>query len=548
MKSERRTLGIDTVAALVVVIGFVLVSLLYLHRNLDLILCSDESSELILGKLITSEHRLIPENWYYSTELRVLNNPMIYALAFRMTDNWHTVRLISLSMLYLIIACSVFLYAGSIGCKKEFPVFLVPFLVPMSLEYYRFVLWGGHYIPYITVSLLGLSAVFRYAGEEKARAKRILYILSAFILALLSSCNGPRQIFGLYLPLMMTAVLFLLFCRLKKQAEKKPYALRFFSASLISFAGGGIGYLLNNTVLRAHYTYYKYSLSFRPLTREIISQTVKVIKAFFSVYGYRMGRLDMATPWANVISGIIFLLAVCAIIYALIHHSSISKEYVLLTLFFLSSAACLVLLYGLTEMSLTPRYVIMTAVFAFSLITLWIKEAHYFRQGMRQILNIGVILLILINAATTVVYCDFNSHLTDNSKDRLKLAEVLKEKGYFYGYASYWEANILTEISDGAIEMQHWYIGIDELYGHQNVTDEEHINEVPLNEAWQWLQYKTHTTQTPSGKVFILFTQNGYRYYDDKDLLPDDQIIYESDVYRVYGFDTYQQMESCIRA
>ena len=548
MKEEKCTYTPDTIIAMAVVIGFVLVSLFYLHRYFDLILCSDESSELILGKLIVEEHRLIPENWYYSTELRVLNNPIIYALAFRITNDWHTVRMISLTILYLIITCSVFFYTKSVGCEKLFPVFLVPFLLPMSLEYYRFVLWGGHYIPYIVVSLLGLAIVFFYSNAKKGHVKCVLYAVSAFVLALLSSCNGPRQIFGLYAPLFMASVLYRIFCRIEKLTEYKSFADRFFVISLISLIGGGCGYLLNSTLLRAHYMYYKFNLSFLPVTREILFRVFKTIKAFFLVYGYRMGGLDMATPWANIISCTIFLMAVCAILHALIYRKSISKEYFILTLFFLSSGICLVLLYSLTDMSLTPRYVIMTAVFAFSLITLWIREAYYFRSGMKQVMNIVVTLLILINAATTVIYCDFNSHLTGNSKDRLRLAEVLKEKGYLYGYASYWEANILTEISDGAIEMQHWYIGIDELYGHQDVSAEEHINEVPLNEAWQWLQYKTHTTETPSGKVFILFTQNGYDYYDDKDLLSDDQIIYESDIYRVYGFDTYQEMKSCIRA
>ena len=544
MKSEKQTCHPDTILALIIVIGFVMLSFFYLHRNFDLILCSDESSELILGKLILEEHRLIPHNWYYSTELRVLNNPIIYALAFRLTNDWHTARLISLGILYLIIAAGVFLYASSVGYKRYYPLFLVPFLLPMSLEYYRFVLWGGHYIPYIAVSLFGLALAFFFAGEEHSKTKRIVLAVPAIILALFSSCNGPRQIFSLYGPLFMAAVLYLFLC----QKEQKAYAFRFFRISLYSLIGGGIGYILNSTVLRTRYMYYKYELSFLPITREILFRVFKVIKAFFSVYGYRMGRLDMATPWANIISWIVFLAAVCAILHALIHRNTISKEYLLMTLFFLSSGACLVLLYSLTDMSLTPRYVIMTAVFAFSLITMWIHEAGYFRQGMKQILNSCLSLMMMVNAVTSVAYCNLNSHLTENSSDRLKLAEVLQEKGYLYGYASYWEANILTEISDGAVEMQHWYIGIDELYGHQNETDEAHINEVPLTEAWQWLQYRTHTTETPSGKVFILFTQDGYRYYDDKDLLSDDQIIYESDVYRVYGFDSYAQMQSCIRA
>ena len=63
MESGKRAISKDTLFALIIVIVFTLGSLLYLHRSFDLILCSDESSELILGKLIVEEHRLIPNNW-----------------------------------------------------------------------------------------------------------------------------------------------------------------------------------------------------------------------------------------------------------------------------------------------------------------------------------------------------------------------------------------------------------------------------------------------------------------------------------------------------
>ena len=42
---------------------------------------SDEASEMVLGNLLASEGKLISKNWYYSTELRVLNTN-IFILCF----------------------------------------------------------------------------------------------------------------------------------------------------------------------------------------------------------------------------------------------------------------------------------------------------------------------------------------------------------------------------------------------------------------------------------------------------------------------------------
>ncbi len=54
----------------------------FLNVNMERFLNSDDTSELILSKMLAEENRLITPNWFYSTELRVFNTQIVYAFFF----------------------------------------------------------------------------------------------------------------------------------------------------------------------------------------------------------------------------------------------------------------------------------------------------------------------------------------------------------------------------------------------------------------------------------------------------------------------------------
>lgn len=59
---------------------------------------SDMSSELVLARLLADEGSLISKNWFYSTELRVLNTQLVFMPLFLVFDNWHTVRVLGTAL------------------------------------------------------------------------------------------------------------------------------------------------------------------------------------------------------------------------------------------------------------------------------------------------------------------------------------------------------------------------------------------------------------------------------------------------------------------
>ena len=81
---------------------------------------SDMSSELMLAELLSREGGIISKNWYYSTELRVLNTQLVFAPLFLLFDNWHAVRVLGTLILWGILLASHWWMMKGLGLNRWF--------------------------------------------------------------------------------------------------------------------------------------------------------------------------------------------------------------------------------------------------------------------------------------------------------------------------------------------------------------------------------------------------------------------------------------------
>lgn len=105
---------------------------------------SDMPSELVLAnQLAHGDGGILSDNWYYSTELRVVNTQLISAFIFRFTENWQLVRVLTAVILYLICGCAIAFLGKSLRWKKK-TIILCGFLllVPYSGTYLCIVQFG----------------------------------------------------------------------------------------------------------------------------------------------------------------------------------------------------------------------------------------------------------------------------------------------------------------------------------------------------------------------------------------------------------------------
>ena len=94
-----------------------------------------------------------------------------------------------------------------------------------------------------------------------------------------------------------------------------------------------------------------------------------------------------------------------------------------------------------------------------------------------------------------------------------EITDYLEEKEINKGYATFWNANILTELSDEYIDV---YCFLD------NGKDRNRI------QVYEWLQLVSHIEENPSGELFLLLTKDEYELFPWKECLDEKETDYET--------------------
>ena len=108
-------------------------------------------------------------------------------------------------------------------------------------------------------------------------------------------------------------------------------------------------------------------------------------------------------------------------------------------------------------------------------------------------------------------------------------AQFLVQNGYRDGYASFWDGNVMTELTDGTLNV--WTLT---------------PNSVP--ELRPWLQVTSHLQTPPQGKIFFVISK--WEAYGERqpttqalaDAMPEDALIYEDETVKIYGFASDEAM------
>ena len=136
-------------------------------ENLD----SDMSSEMVLANLLNEEGKLLSENWYYSTELRVATAVPVYQLGLMLFDSWHMARTFAVAVLLAAMAAAYLYLMHSAGFGSAMAYCAAGLILPVSV-YSKFLLVYGHFysVHFILICLL-LALVIRLV---QGRFNRIL--------------------------------------------------------------------------------------------------------------------------------------------------------------------------------------------------------------------------------------------------------------------------------------------------------------------------------------------------------------------------------------
>ena len=524
-------------------IFFALIIILIIHfiifvkLNYNNFANSDIASELILSNLLAKEHSILSKNFYYSTEIRVLHTQLIFTPLFYLFDSWHNVKLVGITLLLIILLISQAFLCKQLRLENVYSaLFAIMILTPFSHEYFVIIMVHSQYIPHIFISFITLGLILLTTRlRNNFKYKKYFIILNCIlcIIAILSGMGGLRQLLILYIPLFISSLY--LFCIEKHiffqnnniihiDTNDLTYFYIVFIESILILFASIIGYIINSTLLSKIYYFASYN-NIR-FTNFSLERLITVINGYFITFGFQAGEkifsFSLLTNFMCFITIFILIISVIDILKNKIY----SNEEKLLTLFFVVSNIIFCGLYSFSNHEYTERYSFPILIFAYLIIIIFIKHKIPILKTKNYYKIFAIVILILYLLSGSLIY--FNPKYTAKN-ELVDVVNTLKDYGCHYGYATFWNGNVLTELSDGLLEIYHWSPDISTLTN--------------VNEIYPWLQLVKHSTEIPSGKIFCIFRVDELGRPIAKSMEGSD-ILYKTDQYTVYIFESYDLMLS----
>lgn len=479
---------------------------------------SDMASEMILSQILNEEGGLLTTQWWYSTELRVFCVQPAYRIGlFIFPNDWYAAQMLGQGLLLLAVI-GAYLYMGHGMKLRQCGVWGAAALAcPFGVCYLWYGLLGGFYLPHMFWILLSLGAILHLVRVQ-GKKFTILHGVILFVSSLASGLNGLKGMMGFYIPMFLVA-----FAVLGLQWHQKPQQVPFLEKRLVlatvaSVITSGVGYFLYSTVLAASHD----AISYNSRKWNTLDPVVFLNKLadFLSLFGYPIDSSVGGDVGVFSIIGIlcaIGLIIAAAIVISLVRLlqrwrelSSLQRVAPILLL-----TACLFqgAIFAWTgQPSDTSPYQWLTVIpLVFPVLQLEGETEHFsLKFTRRAIAIVYCVCFVLVSIGSGMRYFTggyrVNPHLEE-------VCDWLVEQGYTQGYANFWNGNVLTEWSDGQIEV--W---------------------VPTNfntmEPSQWLQ-KTSHAQPPEGKIFLLTTRDELGMVGLSDLYWWSTVVYEDDEQKI---------------
>lgn len=482
------------------------------------LLDSDMASEMVLAAQLNEEGGILSANWYYSTELRVFCEQLLFKLGLWVfPQNWHAARILAQGILSAVTAASALYFAFGASLRKEAPWIAGALLCPFGFWQLFHCVFGGFYYVHMIFVMLSMGVVLRLATRTASRRRTAVRAGALAVLALAAGLNGVRILMNLYIPLLAAALALLALCWSRAPLEH-PHRLpqvRLAVAALWAALWSAAGYGINAKVLAAEYTFSDQGT--RSWTVLDPGRLLQAWADFLALFGYPgdRGMLDYTDPVPLFslpgLLGTVGLLTALALVASTVHLIRRRRQLSFVQQALLAVFLSCVLIDGMVfaflndMIGINGSYWLPVVPLAFGVLGVEIRTIPLRRGLPRQGLALGLAAAVVCTSVSTTVEFVRNPPRGDPHLETV--CDWLVENGYTQGYATFWYANVMTELSDGVLEV--W-----------TVDDMTRMN------LHEWLQDAGHREQ-PQGEVFLLIDPTVAR---ENLAYPDTaRVVYEDD-------------------
>lgn len=456
--------GTKRLCLLAVIFGCLTVALLfisqcfYLHNMLN----SDLSSELVLAKQLADRGQILSDNWYYSTELRVVNTQLITALLFKFTDNWGLVRVLSNFILYAFCAASMIFLGKSLRLSKQ-SIVLCEFLliVPYSSTWFSIVQMGAFYYPHIILMFLALGSLFF------SQNKKICFLIWCFV-SLLMGMGGLRYLLIFHIPALCAGGVLLVKTQefsdlLECLNKEKWYKIRKSESFnwIMKIAAGCLfaclGWVINDRFWSLKYEFQNHGgLTYRDFGEtgeSVLHQIGRVMMGIPEVLGYRNNVLLFSKEGIFNSIVLIFVLTILIILVSQVIKLFSQKVWAdyktgfLLLLLTFSFFANLYIVVFMRD-NYSPRYWIVVLIWLIPLLGIFINNERPLAGSLCVCVYLVLFYAFIAGAITMSLAIGNNHNATRYGVNRYLMNQKME-----VGYSTFWNANITTELTNGKIKM-----------------------------------------------------------------------------------------------
>lgn len=482
---------------------------------------SDIASEMILANKLNKEGSILSKNWFYSTELRVLYLQVIYRLTLLIfPNNWYLAMVLGNAILVLILIL-VFLFLcnkNGLNLKDKGLVGVICLACPFSIWYFWYGAFGGAYLPHMIITLTSL-ALFVHSSKNN------IYICLNVMLAFISGIGGVKNIMGIYIPLVFALFILLIYKIHKKESNDYKTIIRLLIFSILIFLASAIGYYINSNILSNIYTFSsehkRWWSSFNiNLFIENISDLLSLLGVLHPKYWDTEVSLFSTKGILGCFAYITIIIFIISLFVSIRRFNKLHLNKQIALAISISAIFIQASILSFTDGNdpKLPYYWLTIIPLLFVIIEIGIENIDYsYNYSKYYLETILVISIICTSVSSVKTFMDKPLRAKTSLE---KVADFLKENNYTQGMANFWEANIITEWSDGDIEM--WVL-IDE-----------------YSQISQWLQDKDHLNAYPDGQLFLLTTHDELSRLGLLEMYENSKVIYEDiegDI--VFLYDTY---------
>ncbi|MGP1458854.1 MAG: hypothetical protein ACTTKL_06045 [Treponema sp.] len=485
---------------------------------------SDMASEIMLAKECFTHKTFWPRTWHYSTEIRLLHTQLIASPLFAFTSSWLTVKALSAVILCFALPFSLLFLLNALKIKSIWLKLLCSLLIflPWSDTMWGMVQLGNYYIPHIAISFVYTALFISLAYAEPTARKAKIFTVLFFALAFISGLSGIRPILNFQLPIAATIIALAVHRMVSKQ-EEFNFSRFFIADKPIFYASanivlGGVGYVANSLVLSKFFHFLKYNDKvFNAIGDVPLSELHRDI---FGLFGFQ-SNVQVSSP-AGVNNVVLYIAALLFIIsfvpYLKNQETGYKRIFILLAVVMI-----IINTFVTVHTDYQDRYLIPALVYCVPCFALFLESAHF--SPLKKYL-LGVSASVVFIGSSFVTFADILT--AQGNEDKREVCRFL-DKNYSFGYATFWNANILTFMTDGRLE-----------FGNLEPDTINKIDYIPQTfhcHLWLTPDRFYHDDYKADVPVFLLVTQEEYDKTPEHNIFRNGREVYSDDFYRVFDYE-----------